>query len=60
MSAADFSDADFKDYIKRLLLQYQTYEDKLVEEQVANGGPPYEAHFSFARFYNWLFGLEQP
>lgn len=49
-----------KEHLKETLLEYQSYEEALLEEQVANGAPRPEdgPRFSFARFFNWLFELE--
>lgn len=49
-----------KEHLKAILLEYQDYERALLEEQIANGAPRPEdgPRFSFARFFNWLFELE--
>lgn len=50
-----------KENLKAILLEYQKYEVDLLEKEIAAGAPqPIDGHrFSFARFFNWLFELEQ-
>jgi hypothetical protein len=50
-----------KKYLKKILQEYAEYEEALADAQVSTSGPrPVSAPFTFPRFYNWLFELEQP
>lgn len=50
-----------KESLKKLLLEYQDYEVALLDKELENGAPQsIDGHrFSFTRFFNWLFELEQ-
>jgi len=50
-----------RESLRQILVEYQKYETELLKKEIADGAPrPADGpRFSFARFFNWIFDLEQ-